>query len=139
MIHKPLALGLRPRVSGFINRIQTSHLVYNYYLAAEIFYSSVFYLFDFFLIFVQSLSYGVDSNASGAAALMEMTRLFSRQVECVLLLGCIHCKSFSEHTQKVKYILHPFKTCIFLHIVCALIWFKGTQSRIPYTTPLTVY
>ena len=30
--HKPLPLGLRPRVSGFINRIQTLHLVYNYYL-----------------------------------------------------------------------------------------------------------
>ena len=31
-IHKPLALGLRPRVSGFITLIQTSHLVYNYYI-----------------------------------------------------------------------------------------------------------
>ena len=30
--HKPLSLGLRPRDSGFINRLQTSHLVYNYYL-----------------------------------------------------------------------------------------------------------
>ena len=31
-IHKPLPLGLRPRVSGFINHIQTSHMVYNYYI-----------------------------------------------------------------------------------------------------------
>ena len=32
VIHKPLPLWLRPRVSGFINLIQTSHLVYNYYI-----------------------------------------------------------------------------------------------------------
>ena len=31
-IHKPLPLGLRPRVSGLINPIQTLHMVYNYYL-----------------------------------------------------------------------------------------------------------
>ena len=31
-IHKPLPLGLHPRVSGFINPIQTSHMVYNYYI-----------------------------------------------------------------------------------------------------------
>ena len=35
-IQKPLALGLRPRVSGFINLIQTSLTVYNYYISREI-------------------------------------------------------------------------------------------------------
>ena len=31
-LYKPLPLGLRPRVSGFINHIQTSHMVSNYYI-----------------------------------------------------------------------------------------------------------